>query len=172
MWGSPWSIFSGVGEGDVEVSSKIRSLFKSSLITLLCQTNPAFASLDYLDLLIRSWSDCQSHPKLCFFLDQKQIVPNLKGNQEICSAEKRLSPMQKLISSAEKRGRRTERQVAASEAERVPSPQVVFTRVGHSVSDYAVRFGYPLMLFRCPLMHFYFPNPNDFYAVSCRYAII
>ena len=59
------------------------------------------------------------------------IVSNLKGNQE--------------ISSSEKRGRRTERQVAASEAERVPSRQVVFTRVGHSVSDYAVRFGYPLI---------------------------
>ena len=52
--GEPLKHFSGVGEGGVEVSSKIRSLFKSSLTTLLCQINPAFASLDDLDLLIRS----------------------------------------------------------------------------------------------------------------------
>ena len=91
-WGSPWSIFSGAGEGGVEVSSKIRSLFKSSLTTLLCQINPVFASLDDLDLLIRSWSDYQTHPNLSFFLNQKQIVSNQKGNQEICSAEKRLCP--------------------------------------------------------------------------------
>ena len=52
--GEPLKHFFGSGEGGVEVSSKIRSLFKSSLTTLLCQINPAFASLDDLDLLIRS----------------------------------------------------------------------------------------------------------------------
>ena len=52
--GEPSKHFFGSGEGGVEVSSKIRSLFKSSLTTLLCQINPAFASLDDLDLLIMS----------------------------------------------------------------------------------------------------------------------
>ena len=50
--------------------------------------------------------------------------------------------------------------MAASEAERVPSPQVVFSIVRHSVLDYALSFGYALMRLGFTHMRLYFPNQN------------
>ena len=45
-------------------------------------------------------------------------------------------------------------------------------RAGHALADYAVSCGYVLMRFRYLHVCFYFPNPNDFCAVSCKYALI